>query len=93
MNKYIKLLILLVFSFLIGIMWGSSMLGGSPTAKKCPKTILINKSNEEWTKRDQGIVKRAQYVCTTRNYGGCAKKVIKNSSTSYFVICGKPNGK
>jgi hypothetical protein len=53
----------------------------------CAATIMVNKSNEDWTKRDRLSKKSAAKTCK-EDYNDCLKVFIKKEPLTYNAICG-----
>lgn len=59
----------------------------------CAAVILINLTNEPWTKKDQEIIERAKYVCANDYRHApefpCLKRLTKEPNQHYSVTCGE----
>ena len=60
----------------------------------CSAVMLINLTNDPWNAKDQKIIDRATYVCSTdyryKDEFPCLKSLTKKPDQHYQAICGYP---
>ena len=55
----------------------------------CIAITIMNLTPNPIDKRDIEVFNRAQYVCSSKPYGGCVAKFMKKENRSYRISCGK----
>ena len=58
-------------------------------ASSCPKTIVVNESDEAWNSKDQQSLEHATKRCAEKFPDApCLKKFTKKEPQVYWAICG-----